>query len=219
MLNLQVSKLLDLHTCHFCGAWPCLNRTHLCESCWGELKPLEAPGVVELAFVRVRYLYPWRSGESDRLSFFLRTLKGTGARLAWHRLARIFLTHHFANRPKLLKEVGLVPIPSRPVGLRDHAFCWAEGLSHWGPRFYPEMLGRPAKGLSQKERGENERRKIELWAWPRAQLCSGQTYILADDVVTTGSTVRAAQEVLKNLKIQEVWCLAYRERVHPKPLL
>ena len=122
-------------------------------------------------------------------------------------------------------EPVLVPVPMAKTRRRQRGFNPPEGLAlelgaklGWSCR--PSALRRvryrrPLRGLS-----ETERRAEMAAAFQAGEIeeLAGRPVILIDDVVTTGSTLRAAAEALRRCGVPVVraWCLGRTPRRHAR---
>jgi ComF family protein len=101
---------------------------------------------------------------------------------------------------------GLVPVPLHPTKLRERGYNQSvyicKGISQvTGLRIYSLLLERVKPTQSQTQLNVEERRANVRDAFAASreyrELISGQTFILVDDVITTGATVAACAQVLK----------------------
>ena len=114
------------------------------------------------------------------------------------------------------KSSLFLPIPLHPSRYRDRGFNQAEVLGrHLAERLHVPMridiLKRVIKTTPQvemkdrKERLDNMKGVFALHH--DACLLSHETFILFDDVFTTGATMRAAGETLKRAGAKSVWAI------------
>lgn len=118
---------------------------------------------------------------------------------------------------RLLPHVPLVPVPlhARRLATRGYnqAALLAQELARLsGRKCHPRLLGRPREterqvGKSRRERRENSDGAFELRTTGPPQV------VLVDDVVTTGSTVRACVQALapQGIEVAAVVALAHAE--------
>ncbi len=203
---IQLESLL--RSCSYCG----LAYGHAdlyCQPCWNKLfKNFRAPAVFVELPIPARTLFLWKRHGDERVEHLVRTIKVARFAEAYLRLAKQ-LCYEFSY----VKNACFVPIPPSTEGQRDHADYLAKSLAQVSDQKFQRCLRWKVKGSSQKTKTRIERMavKIEL-----TQKIDGQvTYILVDDVVTTGSTAKAAIEALGSDKNIELWTVACR----PKELL
>lgn len=93
----------------------------------------------------------------------------------------------------------LVPIPLSPARLKERGYNQVERVTHRAGFIYKNLLERtrdtlPQTSLSRKERSQNLKNAFRI----TGPLDSTYTYIVLDDVYTTGSTLSSAMEALRN---------------------
>jgi ComF family protein len=105
--------------------------------------------------------------------------------------------------PELSGVDALVPVPLHPKRLRQRGFNQAFLLAHEAASIYSkpveEILERrrntlPQWRLTRSRRSENLRQAFEVR--PPARL-GGRTFLLIDDVCTTGATLESCAQTLK----------------------
>lgn len=213
-------KLLwfGLRGCLYCGS---LDRgpDGLCLVCSEDLSSWHQPqgGLFhqEVHKLKVEALYEWIPGQQEVLSKLVRALKGNRSEKQWHHYAEEFLRRRWIERATK-KAYLLVPAPSRD-GKNDHAQHFVNGLvaAHAGLELY-NCLSRDCGAGSQKKRKRSERQRTTMeWAENITQAdfnakAAGKHIIFVDDVVTTGSTARAAWRTLGKPRDFAVWALAQR---------
>ena len=112
----------------------------------------------------------------------------------------------------------LVPVPAHPVRVRERGYdvtdVWARHLAALEGVPVARALARvrqtpPQAGADRAQRLANVRGAFA--AGPEAASVAGRRVALVDDVVTTGSTVRTAAQVLDELGAAEIeiWALAF----------
>lgn len=184
--------------CLFCSAIP-FDKRPICRFC---SRRLEA-----------RYLFP-EQVRTHEWGFPLITLFDWGDELyALPRLVMALkegenasLWFDFAD--VLSDQVGkipdplFIPIPSRRKTKVDHAYLWAKALND---RFGGEVrtLLKRVDTTAQKQKNKFERQKIHF-ELDGTIGNSFKTVILVDDLIASGSTMRAAISALQPLK-KEVW--------------
>jgi predicted amidophosphoribosyltransferase len=213
-------KLLwfGLQSCLYCGS---LDRgpDGLCSFCSKDLWSWQR-GEGELFHhqiqkLQVEALFRWIPGKQEVLSKLLRSLKGRGTEKFWRYYAEEFLRRHWKEVP-VQKRFLLVPAPSRG-GEKDHAYYFVKALSEAGVGFeLYNCLSRENANVSQKKRTRSQRQRTAMgWAenFTLKEFNTksvGKHIIFVDDVVTTGSTARAAWRTLGKPRDFAVWALAQR---------
>lgn len=213
-------KLLwfGLRGCLYCGS---LDRGSdgLCLVCSEDLSSWQQPdgGLFhqEVHKLKVEALYEWIPGQQEVLSKLVHALKGDRSENLWRHYAEEFLRRRWSERATK-KTYLLVPAPSRD-GRNDHALHFVKGLvaAHAGLELY-NCLSRDCGVGPQKKRKRSERQRTTLeWAenFTHADFnakAAGKHIIFVDDIVTTGSTARAAWRTLGKPRDFAVWALAQR---------
>ncbi len=155
----------------------------------------------------LKYLIDWpphtRLGRT--WSLYLRLLKYNRNPRAWEYLAHVFLAAA-SDHPEPDESTVFIPAPSHV--LRDHAYYFAEALArHSGGQFAPSVF-RLLDSNPQKEKNSRQRKERafeQIRAVPAAN-----TLIFVDDVVSTGSTSKAAHQCLGQPSNFQIWALAHR---------
>lgn len=185
-------RALSLLAPPFCAAcrMPVARRAVLCGPCRSAVGHLPAHAI-SLAglevWAPVRYEGPARA--------VVRGLKFAGAlALADHMAAAIA-----ARAPTGLLAAPLVPVPSPPDRRRRRGFCHAELLAAALGRRSGLPIMAPLMRQDARVRQVGRARAERLRAPPRFRALRGGfgPVVLVDDVVTTGATVRAASESLR----------------------
>ncbi len=218
-MRLLPSRLHWPSVCAVCNRWPsrrvcepCMERLGRAQPrCPGCALPL-APGLrqcvrcheapltpLKQCFARVTYAYPWM----DLVAQF----KFQG-QPAWAReLARWVLDTPEARA--LLDEADvLVPVPLTPARLRERGYNQAWELtkqlrkeSRTQAQAWPDLLERSDEAqlqhtLPRDQRLDNARQSLKC-ATERHYALAGKRVLLVDDVMTTGATLQAAAQVLR----------------------
>lgn len=213
-------KLLwfGLRGCLYCGS---LDRgpDGLCLICTEDLSSwLDGDNNLfhqEIHKLAVYTLYEWLPGRQEVLSKLVHILKGRTGEKLWQYYAEEFIRRRWSEKVSK-KSYLLVPAPARD-GSKDHAHCFAKGLSHAGVGYeIYNCLSRGSIQGSQKKRARSERERAVLyWAENFTYVdfvakAAGKHVIFVDDVVTTASTARAAWRTLGKPRDFAVWALAQR---------
>jgi ComF family protein len=196
----------------------------VCARCWGSIPPisdthpiwlevagnLRAQGFVGDLFAR--YLFE-KEGTLQRI---VHLLKYGGMTSIGELLGRE-AAKGMAARPEFLAGGALVPVPLHRVRERERGYnqaaCICKGISAaTGLPVDRTLLVRPRvtdsqTGLDRDERRKNVRGAFALHPKRRGGV-EGRSFILVDDVITTGSTVNACAEVLLNAGAVRVLALS-----------
>lgn len=197
-----------LRACVRCKKWSFYTDLY-CEACWEMFyTSISARGcfLVQRKPFPVYSLVIWK-GHSF-VGDLIYALKKGGLPQANKRLAECFLRQRV--RFPLNNSGPLLPSPAVKAGDRDHAYQFAHALA--------ELLALPLENHlvritenRQKAKSLIERKKVMM---KKINSCrSLKSAIFVDDVVTSGSTARAAFKALGRPKQFEVWSLAYRSKV------
>lgn len=217
-MNIDWTKLTDIfRTCAYCGSF--FSTEILCHECWNEL-PMREQGLVsvqlniESSSIEVLSLLDWFPHQSPVSSSLIAGLKGGGVKSSFDSLAMEFVTR-WLSRTKTRGAVLLVPAPTNPKRRGhgpDHALVWSLSLT--------DKLGAATNNClrtsmidSQKTKNREERTRVHM-------TCDAEDHekiaqfkgeiVFVDDVVTTGSTAKAAYIALGRPPRFQVWSIAYR---------
>lgn len=207
-----------LRSCLYCGS---LDRgpDGLCRVCSADLQSWQqSDGRLfhqEIHKLQVEALYQWLPGRQEVLSKLVHALKGKQGEKLWQYYAEEFLRGRWSENPSRKKYL-LIPAPSRD-GQRDHAYYFVKALSESGAGFeLYNCLSREGRAGDQKKRTRSQRERTAMeWAENITQKdfkakSAGKCVIFVDDIVTTGSTARAAWRTLGKPRDFAVWALAQR---------
>lgn len=222
MLSLTVIRhFIYNEPCCLCGTY-LRGQGPTCSVCWEQLLERFQSAAPERREQDIAVsLFNWIPGDGAKISRLVRHLKGDHQASEWRWIARAWLgqgvwpSHRKSARAKALV---LVPMPS-PTG-RLHALHFARGFAEeLGAEVcdYLRLDGAPAHAEQKNlRRWSRRRRRLRCREDITLSELKAKTIVLIDDVVTTGSTVRAARQALR-LDQAEVWCLADRRHLAASP--
>lgn len=199
-----------LSCCLNCGSlW--ITGQGLCIACLNKLKTKEKPKTFFAEDMKVTALFPWTPSESDLLSYWLLSLKGGGQQRIWKHWAYRLVAEKLNSVPR---HCVVVPAPPSKRGEKDHAYEWAFAVSQaLGADFAPCL--KKTESRSQRRASLEGRLEVEFGILENSsgldRVSSGTLWIFADDILTTGSTARAARKALGNPPHFETWVLAQRK--------
>lgn len=211
-------KLLSIvapHPCSWCGKLGfilCDNckynisseRFDGCVSCGGPSGQSGLCGTCTLPYSRA-----WCVGErSGELRKLIDDFKFEGARAAHIPLAEL-MSEGIGRLPE---TTVIVPIPTIAPHIRqrgyDHALLLARALAvRQGVGVAPILSRRMTsnqRGASKSQREQQARDAFVV----RGKVWPDQTYIIVDDIITTGATIKHAARVLREAGATEVWVAA-----------
>lgn len=210
----KIKRLLDLGPCLNCGHLSVLD-SGFCSFCDTEIffqSRQEAPRFEPFL---CRSLYKWQACSSELFSLWVRDLKEAPQRV-WNHLAAEFWIRLQINE-KTPSAGNLVSLQSRDPR-RDHAQKWGRALQRVsGLRHQPILRHKDQNTTSQKSKSRAERGLTELVCTEKYSSFLEDQIIFVDDVLTTGSTARAAYEILGRPKKFEVWTVLDRPRLPRRP--
>ncbi len=175
----------------------------VCKVCWkrwAQLTPLKYR-VKTLNFKPIlhRYLYNWQ-GENPFLEELHRYLKTTNQKL--DPLLTSFI--HFEKQPR---KIVFIPVPGSAVSLN-----LAKSFQRFKGGEIHNILEWSYKMAPHKQLSKADRLKSRMVLKdPLPTVKTKTTFILVDDVVTTGATAKAVFEALSKPRGFEVWSLSCRD--------
>jgi ComF family protein len=203
--------------CLLCGGVDCATGLDLCRRCETDL-PDAAPAFQPASPPLATIFSPWRYDYPvDQL---VRALKFHGDRSVARTLGAL-LARHRGRLAEPLPEL-VVPVPLHSQRLRDRGYNQADEIARYvaaelGMRRQPQALRRIRDTAAQSQLSAASRRRnladaFQVRPASRASL-AGRRIALIDDVVTTGSTARAAAAALFAARAAQVelWTLARAE--------
>lgn len=202
--------------CVGCGSLV-VHKKGLCFACEEEIFSrflIEPNQVFTLAKSKLkhRYLFKWNPDESDVLSGYVHRLKSPLAKVIWKELARIFI---YQNQIVPNDRI-YIPIPSSKN--RKHSLYFAAALAQKtnGHLLSALKLKKQPNAREQKTKNIAERQGVafELCEEFTEQIAQAKMVVLVDDVITTGSSYKAAYNVLNNIGVLseniELWTAFHR---------
>lgn len=207
------NQVLDsFRVCARCGSFSWKPITLFCSSCSETLKNFELPGARTVSDQRflVYAHYVWNQSSDSVVRPLIYSLKGGELE---NEIAALAESFSWSLRETREKNLTLVPPPSR-TGEPDHALVWANALAKiWNCEVWRPLNLAPKAdvlSLSQKHKSRKDRASLEFLPVKIAKPYSKTKLIFVDDVLTTGSTARAAFKALGEPKSFEVWAIAWR---------
>lgn len=157
-------------------------------------------------------LFEWSPGESNMLSRLILWLKGAHQSEAWTFYAERFLQKRL-SLPISHRRVRIV-LPPRKDKSRRHAEFWGDSLGRQLASSVLMPFAEEPSQQTQKQASVQERSKRRYKLREEFTEFVGQNHsdlwVFADDILTTGSTAKAAHLALGSPPHFEVWCLGQR---------
>ena len=163
---------------------------------------------------RVSYSRAWCVGErKDALQRLIGLYKFERTKSAYLVLADLLAL----TLPDLPDDIVVVPVPTVPSHIRqrgyDHTLLFVRRLARIKHLKLSRVLIR-ATNTTQRHTNASRRKSQAEQAFTVSQtLDKNTTYLLIDDVATTGATLRYAAEALKNAGAGDVWVAAIAHQV------
>lgn len=169
--------------CTMC--WKALEREYLCS---------ENSYRIEKTLPHLR-LMDWHEDNYQLMKYFINSLKQGGPDFIFKRMGlemfSRFLQFNLWNKKTF---PIFIPAPSRTKVKEDHAFKLAEALSFYFGGELKELLSRKKSDSAQKSKSRKKRSLIQMES--KALIPKDKLLVFVDDVLTTGSTARAAFQAL-----------------------
>jgi predicted amidophosphoribosyltransferase len=206
--------------CCVCGALRVRSGT-LCDRCRGICDLMTVGNEAPRRYcgkMPVFALYKWPiSGQGEVLGEWLRSLKGGVPACEFSNAAQSMALAWQSHYLRSLDSLPcLIPIPPHFPGAIDHAVQLAKALHDWTGWPMASLLTRVSMSKSkrrfqrQKALSRSQRQNVVFEASEESFFLKGP-FIIVDDIVTTGATVRAAYRALGSPAHTRVWALADRQ--------
>ena len=207
--------------CVFCDAVVATGR-QVCEKCAAEIIPDGKADAIFLssdrAPIECTYLYPYEGKTRDSiLNFKFHGQKINAAYYAEKLAAQIAVIYPRANFD------AVTAVPLSPERLRERGYNQSELLA----KKLAGKLGLPYLALLKKEKNNKTQHLLKreerianvrgVYVPAEGTDCSGKKLLLVDDIVTTGSTLRACASVLLQEGAASVAC-AVIAKAEPGPV-
>ncbi len=155
---------------------------------------------------RVPYTRAWCAGERrDVLQRLIGLYKFERARAAHKVLGDLLLE----TLPELPIDTIIVPVPTARSHVRergyDHTVLIARYIATKRNLKFEESLSRIGSTTQRRASATKRQAQAKTAFAARRDIIKGVPYLLVDDIVTTGSTIKYASQVLKNAGATEVW--------------
>ncbi len=156
------------------------------------------------------YLFDWNPGESDLISGLVYQLKGNRCSIALQYYANLLTQQLLVGRYAISDFEWVIPLPgSKKTSL--HSYILAKKVSERLSLPFLDILIKEVSQTSQKTLNVQQRRTLELSLLPAygPEQITGlrnemAKVIYVDDILTTGSTFKAAREAVG---VQQKACL------------
>lgn len=186
----------------------------LCKNCWGRLFSNSVYqtryNLIEGALLPVHYMFNWSKKSDPIIKNFIYSLKGGGAMAALEKTIGCGYLNFSQLNPKNFRADHIV-FPKKIVGGDFHAVDMSYVLKDI--RGDSRAILEPLIINNQKQRGLSARERKSIKITHSISGASSKSYLFVDDLLTTGSTARAAWQALGKPKYFQAFCLAYRELV------
>jgi predicted amidophosphoribosyltransferase len=202
--------------CIRCGGFSLKGTPLYCDYCFARLNRARSDELLMPADLKfpVYALYTWTPTNDSILRPMLYSLKGGRCVEQFKNLAL-----EFSLRIKKCHEESVLVVPPRKnQAASDHALTWAMSLAQlWNFEICDCLiLPKGFKPESQKQKSVESRLEREFSLVKNAKFPRKTRIVFADDILTTGSTARAAFKALGEPKNFEVWAIAWRPKLATK---
>jgi predicted amidophosphoribosyltransferase len=149
---------------------------------------------------QITYLLDWIPYESDALSHLVYLLKKRRSRYAWKEIVKNYDILKMTDSKEQLRGF-IIPVPGRDFAKSSyHTRFLSHYLSENSVLEVLNILTFQEGFHEQKRKNKFERRQIKLAVNEEftSQLYAAKYVVLVDDIVTTGSTLAAATQVIRS---------------------
>lgn len=145
------------------------------------------------------------SDRRDHMQRLIDDFKFSNTKAAFHSLADLLDSH----LPELPRNVVIVPVPTISSHIRqrgyDHTLLIARRLAQLRHLKVDTSLQRITKTKQRLASAKQRAEQAKVAFGCSKQLDDSKVYLLIDDVITTGSTVKYASKTLLDAGASEVW--------------
>ncbi len=205
----------SLRHCPVCGSsFPPIEW--LCTSCLNQLRQnfLEPSNILRLQFhFRHCRLMDWTRDNDQFIRWVIQSLKGDYPSPLFFFLANE-LYSRIKEIPSIIndKPFCFIPCPSKNPLIEDHGFLLSQSFKNLTNFPVKPILKNPKIEKQQKNKSFLSRKEKKFEKTSFNPLPKDHLIVFVDDVVTTGSTVKAAHKALDKPEPFMVWSLFWRRR-------
>lgn len=197
------------NSCHLCSRLLFSHELYVCEDCLNEIYNSRIPVLerkLRLSDDLIVYSACWYE---KRIKNLMHTLKyghdSYIAETAGYILGEAFVEQGLADAGKYV----VTPVPTHPKRLEERGYNQAELIARFFARttlleMDTSLVRRVRFAGSQVHRNRSERLEAMKDAFEASEVTKGKHILLIDDVLTTGATVTACAEALKNSGAESV---------------
>lgn len=204
--------------CHVCQRWLVTGEQGLCLHCFQELPKtgfgFQKGNPVENLFrarIPVAYasafIYFQETGISKKL---LHDIKYLGGRELASTLGRLFAQELLLHNTNF-KPDGIIPVPLHPRKKRQRGYNQSEAIASGMAEIFGCAMRTDMVIRKKYTQSQTRRNRIDRWENveqvfgmnPKARVHSG-SYMLVDDVITTGATLESCAQTLVNAQVGEI---------------
>lgn len=210
----KILQIIAPHHCYFCtytGSILCNSCIYnIVESAQNECISCKKPTTIGVCgYCRLPFLKAWVVGEREgQLAKLIGDFKWARTYEAYRPLGG--LLHEIL--PILPETTVVVPIPTIPRHIRirgyDHANLLATSLARRRGLSKQNLLRRNTNYIQHKANKTQRTQQAESAFRCDKKLDPDIPYLIVDDIITTGATIKAATRVLKGAGANEVWVAA-----------
>jgi ComF family protein len=224
-------------TCFICDALMVGGKSRVCSACWSSVKHLTNDDTLYREMLHRLTTGP-SSHVSNLISLYHFEKEGTLQSII-HQLKYDGITSLGAELGRKLGEKlrdefagihvdGVIPVPLHPTKLRERGYNQSEHIARGicrvtGVPVHADVLKRHKYTSSQTQLSAAERRENvgDAFTLPRKAQANveGKTFLIVDDVITTGATIEACAAVLMENSARSVVAGAVAIADHSVPNL